>query len=80
MALIASTLFEVGAFAEEYNQNLVKGFQATNEGNYVDAIKFFKAGALEGDKYCCGRLAGMYENGLGTEGNFYKLNICISEK
>ncbi len=69
IALITSTLCTVGALAEEYNQNLVKGFQATGEGNYAEAIKFFKAGALEGDKYCCGRLAGMYENGLGTDVN-----------
>lgn len=70
IALIASTLFSVGALAEEYNQNLVKGLQAAQERNNVEAIKFFKAGALEGDKYCCGRLAGMYLNGLGTDVNY----------
>lgn len=53
--------------AEEYNQNLINATHAISEGNYAEALKFFKAGAIEGDKYCCGSLACMYANGIGGE-------------
>jgi len=69
IALIALILGTAGAGAEEYSQNLVKGFLAISEGNYTDAVKFFQDGAIEGDKYCCGRLASLYANGLGVAVN-----------
>lgn len=69
ITVITLILSIFGTLAEEYNPNLLKATQAISEGNYAEAIKYFKAGAIEGDKYCCGRLAGMYLNGIGVEAN-----------
>ncbi|MDE7420476.1 MAG: sel1 repeat family protein [Muribaculaceae bacterium] len=68
-SLIALIIGVEVAFAEELNQNLINGAQAMSECNYSDAVKYLKEGAIEGDKYCCGRLALMYENGLGVDVN-----------
>ena len=57
------------SYAEVYNPNLTKGLQATSVGNYADGLKYFKQGALDGDKYCCGRLAAMYLFGWGVDTN-----------
>lgn len=57
----------LGVNAEDLNENLIKGFQAGNEGNYAASLKYYKQGAAEGDKYCCGRLAAMYLNGIGAD-------------
>ncbi len=59
----------LGVYAEDYNENLVKGLQAVGEGNYAEALRYYKQGALEGDKYCCGRLGAQYIYGVGTDVN-----------
>lgn len=64
---IILTLGLVSAYAEE--SNLQKGFQAAAEGNYTDAMRFFKDGAMEGDKYCYGRVAALYAMGIGVDVN-----------
>ena len=60
----------LGVSAEDFNENLIKGLQAYSEHNYTESLRYYKQGAAEGDKYCCGRLAAMYLNGIGTDSNF----------
>ena len=50
----------LGVSAEDFNENLIKGLQAYSEHNYTESLRYYKQGAAEGDKYCCGRLAAMY--------------------
>lgn len=60
----------VTGYSQDFNPNLIKGLQAVENGNYADGLKYFKQGALEGDKYSCGRLAALYFYGLGTDTNY----------
>lgn len=65
--LLLGFTFEVSA--EDFNENLIKGLQAGNEGNFTESLRYYKQGAVEGDKYCCGRLAAQYVYGVGTDTN-----------
>lgn len=53
--------------AQETKSHLGKGMEAIQNEDYVTAHKEFMAGALLNDKYCCGRLAGMYYYGFGIK-------------
>lgn len=66
MLLFSWTL---GVIAEDFNENLIKGLQASSEGNFTESLRYYKQGAVEGDKYCCGRLAAQYLYGIGTDTN-----------
>lgn len=52
-----------GQYADRYFE---EGERAYEEERYSDALKAFKMGADLGDKYCCGKLAGMYLFGIGV--------------
>ncbi len=67
MLVIFNGIMEIRA--EDYNQNLIKGMDAGSKGDFKEAFNYYKQGALEGDKYCCGRLATLYLNGIGIDAN-----------
>lgn len=66
VAVICSVIYSK---AEDFNQNLINGLQAASDGNYAEAFRSYKQGAIEGDKYCCGRLAAQYLYGVGIDAN-----------
>lgn len=55
--------------AEEYNENFIKGEEATANQNYTEALSFYKKGALEGDSQCYSKLGIFYLTGIGTDVN-----------
>lgn len=57
----------IGIKAENYNQNYIKGVDAADKGDLKGALSYYKQGAMEGDKYCCGCLAIQYLYGVGID-------------
>lgn len=60
----------MSSYSQDFNQNFINGALAVENGNFSDAMRYFKQGAMEGDKYSCGRLAALYFYGLGTDTNY----------
>ena len=67
LLLICCGVFLQPMKAQETKSHLEKGMEAVQNADYATACKEFMAGALLNDKYCCGRLAGMYYYGVGTK-------------
>lgn len=68
IVLSLMAIFHLGlGKAQEYSNYFTEGMNAVAEGRYSDALSLYEKGAVGGDKYCCGRAAVYYLQGLGCD-------------
>lgn len=76
IVLSLMVIFHLGlGKAQEYSNYFTEGMNAAVEGRYSDALSLYEKGAMNGDKYCCGRMAGCFLYGIGCD-----VNIPLARK